>query len=61
MESPVPRNEVLWSDGTGYDEGEGKDNGEAEEQGEEEDGCPPMGQLGKAQHLLEALLLQLCL
>ncbi len=58
-ESPVPRREILWSDGTRDDEGEGKHYGEAEEQGEEEDCGPPVGQFGKTQDLLTTLLLQL--
>ena len=59
-ESPVPGRQVLWSDGTGDDEGEGKHDGEAEEQGEEEDCRSPVGEFGKTQHFLTALLLQLC-
>lgn len=58
-ESPVPRSEILRSDGTVDDEGEGKHHGEADEQ-EEEEGCsPPVGQFGKTQDVLTTLLLQL--
>lgn len=58
--SPVPNNEILWSDGTREDEGEGKHNGEAEEQGQEEDCGPPVGHSGTTQAFFGFPLFYFC-